>query len=260
MTCKKDLVDHQGTEVFILNKDKSWTHIGDLIDIKPPKASRNEDDVTTLAETDKVVVTAGAREHSNAEVTLLKRSESEIQQRLYLAHYNGSCERFKIVVPDLRHTTTEFSGYIKDYGDETDPTKKTRIGMSITVSGKVGKYDDKGYITPDFITEGLPILPLVMNFELSRTEFTDGENTGEMTVTFNQKVTGLTIDDFIAENLQLDSLATNDGITYTASLTALDDVDADTNFITLKAGKYKNADGRTGTDDVKSVKYSVKTA
>lgn len=138
MTCKKDLVDHQGTEVSILNEDKSWTLIGDLIDIKPPKASRNEDDVTTLAESDKVVVTAGAREHSNAEVTLLKRSESDIQQRLYLAHYNGSCERFKIVTPDKRRTTTEFSGYIKEYGDETDPAKKTRITMSITVSGKVG--------------------------------------------------------------------------------------------------------------------------
>lgn len=260
MTCKKDLVDHQRTQVFILNEDKSWTQIGDLMDIKPPKASYNEDDVTTLADTDKTVVTAGVREHSNVEATLLKRTESKIQRRLYLANYHGSCERFKIVLPDLRHTTTEFSGYIKDYGDETDPAKKTRVGISITVSGKVGLYDDKGYITPDFITEGLPILPLVMSFELSRTEFTDSENTGELTITFNQKVTGLTIDDFIAENLQLDSLATNDSITYTASLTALDDVDADTNFITLKAGKYKNADGRTGADDVKSVKYSIKTA
>lgn len=260
MTCKKDLVDHQRTQVFILNDDKSWTQIGDLMDVKPPKASYAEDDVTTLADTDKTVVTAGAREHSAVEMTLLKRTESEIQKRLYLANYNGSCERFKIVVPDLRRTTTEFSGYIKEYGDETDPAKKTRITMSITVSGKVGKYDDKGYITPDFITDGLPILPSVVNLQLSRTEFTTSEKTGNITIVFDQKVFGLSIDDLEADNATIASLATNDNITWTADITAQDSVSTDINFVTLKAGKYKNADGRAAFDDVKSIKYSVQTA
>lgn len=155
MTCKADLVDHQRTKVQILSHDKKqWETIGDLMDVKPPKASYAEDDVTTLEDTDKSVVTAGPREHSNVDVTLLKRTESAMQTRLYLANYNGTCERFRIIAPDRKHSTTEFCGYIKDYGDETDPKKKTRVGMSITVSGKVGKYNDDGYITPDFATEG----------------------------------------------------------------------------------------------------------
>lgn len=259
MTCKKDLVDHQRTQVFILNEDKSWTQIGDLMDIKPPKASYNEDDVTTLADTDKTVVTAGAREHSNVEVTLLKRTESEIQRRLYLSNYHGTCERFKIVLPDQKNTTVEFSGYIKEFGDETDPAKKTRIAMSITVSGKVGQYNDDGYITPEFISEGEPISPLVIKFEVSRPEFTAFDDTGEMTIVFNQKVTGLTIDSFIADNLQLSNLRTADNITYTADITANSGVYEETNFITLKAGSYKNASGRTGAE-AKSVKYAMNTA
>lgn len=259
MTCKKDLVDHQRTEVFMLNEDKSWSGIGDLMDIKPPKASYNEDDITTLADTDKTVVTAGAREHSNVEVTLLKRAESKIQRRLYLANYHGTCERFKIVLPDQKRTTVEFSGYIKEFGDETDPAKKTRIAMSITVSGKVGQYNDDGYITPDFITEGEPILPIVMNLTLSNIAFTDVDNKAELTVVFNQKVTGLTIESFETPNLTLDTLATADGgITWTATLTATDDIDADTNHITLKKGGYKNLDGRAGAEKT-SVNYTVKT-
>lgn len=259
MTCKKDLVDHQRTQVFILNEDKSWTQIGDLMDIKPPKASYNEDDVTTLADTDKTVVTAGAREHSNVEVTLLKRTESQIQRRLYLSNYHGTCERFKIVLPDQKSTTVEFSGYIKEFGDETDPAKKTRIAMSITVSGKVGQYNDDGYITPEFLTEGEPILPIVMSLTLSNIAFTDVDNKAELTVVFNQKVTGLTIDSFETPNLTLDTLATADGgITWTATLTATDDIDSDTNHITLKKGGYKNLDGRAGAEKT-SVNYTVKT-
>lgn len=197
MTCKTDLVNHQGTRVQILSEDKQrWENIGDIMDVKPPKASFAEDDVTTLADTDKTVVTAGPREHSNIDVTLLKRTTSTMQKRLELSSYNGTCERFRIITPDAKHTTTEFSGYIKEYGDETDPAKKTRIAMSITVSGKVGKYDDDGYITPDFYTEG-PALTFggaTTGGTTGTTGGTTGTTTGGTTTGTTGGTTGTTTD------------------------------------------------------------------
>jgi len=262
MSCKTGLIGHQRTKIFILTSTilgmPQWEKISEITDIKPPNAAYSEDDATTLEDTDKTVVTAGPREHSNVEVTMLALSGDEMQKRLYLSNYHGKCERFKIVRPDALATTSEFSGYIKDFGEETDPKKKTRLKLVITVSGAVGKYDQNGYITPDFITAGYSLIPIITGITIAPSAITTAVPTAIVTITFNQPIITLDLADITAEHGVLSNLQTTDNVVYTATFTANAGIALSTGKISIAAGVYKNADGRAGLA-AESAAYSVET-
>ena len=93
---------------------------------------------------------------------------------------------------------------------------------------------------------------------ISDTALSMGE-TSPVTITFSEKVTGLTTSDFNIENGVLSNLTTSDGgKTWTGTLTPTANLEDLTNVISLGAGTYTDLAGNNGTEAT-SGNYTIDT-
>ena len=84
--------------------------------------------------------------------------------------------------------------------------------------------------------------------------------TSNVTITFNEAVSGLTTGDFTVANGALSSLSSGDGgITWTATLTPTASIEDPTNLITLDNTGVQDAAGNAGTGSTDSNNYAIDT-
>jgi hypothetical protein len=99
--------------------------------------------------------------------------------------------------------------------------------------------------------------PTPTSILVNDTALKSGEST-TVTITFSEAVSGLTISDFNVANGALSNLASSDnGVTWTATLTPDADVTDATNLITLDNTGYTDAAGNTGTGTSDSNNYAI---
>jgi FG-GAP repeat. len=95
---------------------------------------------------------------------------------------------------------------------------------------------------------------------VSDTALVDGQTT-TLTITFSEAISGLTIDDLVADNAALSVLSSSDGgITWTATLTPDAAVDEATNVVTLTNTGVADAAGNTGLGTTSSNNYAIDSA
>ncbi|MEH6565831.1 MAG: Ig-like domain-containing protein [Halopseudomonas sp.] len=83
--------------------------------------------------------------------------------------------------------------------------------------------------------------------------------TSTVTITFSEAVVGVDLADFAVENGTLSNLATNDNVTYTATLTPNTDTQDTSNLITLDNSGYLDTAGNTGAAPVSSNNFAIDT-
>ncbi|WP_315122622.1 Ig-like domain-containing protein [Comamonas antarctica] len=84
--------------------------------------------------------------------------------------------------------------------------------------------------------------------------------TTEVTIVFSEPVQGLDLSDFTVPNGTLSDLRSTDGITWKATLTPANDVQANSNLIRLNNAGYTDLAGNTGVGETGSDSYAVATA
>jgi len=114
-----------------------------------------------------------------------------------------------------------------------------------------GTTESNGYA----IDTQLPTATITVNDQ----ELLAGE-TAEVTIVFSEAVQGLDLADFSVANGTLSNLQTVDGITWTATLTPLGDVQAGANLIRLNNAGYTDLSGNSGVGETGSDSYAVATA
>ncbi|MEN2388744.1 Ig-like domain-containing protein, partial [Comamonas sp. A7-5] len=85
-------------------------------------------------------------------------------------------------------------------------------------------------------------------------------DTGTVTITFSEAITGLTTADFTVANGVLSNLSSSDGgITWTATFTPTANLESTVNLITLNNSGYVDAAGNSGTGTTDSNNYAIDT-
>ncbi|MBO2930644.1 autotransporter-associated beta strand repeat-containing protein, partial [Pseudomonas otitidis] len=103
------------------------------------------------------------------------------------------------------------------------------------------------------------VRPAATSITLSDTALRIGE-TATVTVTFNERVTGLDIADFSVANGSLSGLSTSDGgLTWTATFTPSANISDATNLITLDNTGVMDQVGNIGSGTTDSVNYAIDT-
>ncbi|MBL1407548.1 MBG domain-containing protein [Sphingobacterium faecale] len=102
------------------------------------------------------------------------------------------------------------------------------------------------------------VRPTVISVVLSKTVLKIGE-TAAVTITFSEKVTGVSVANIITSNGTLSSLSTADNIVYTATLTPLVDINSEGNTITIDLAHVKDVAGNSGEGTASSLAYEVRT-
>jgi hypothetical protein len=103
------------------------------------------------------------------------------------------------------------------------------------------------------------VLPTA-SIALSDTALKAGD-TGTVTITFSEAVSGLAVTDFAVDNGTLSDLATADGgVTWTATFTPTAGITDTGNTIVLDANGFTDAAGNTGTGAIASANYAIDTA
>ncbi|WP_276574700.1 Ig-like domain-containing protein [Metapseudomonas otitidis] len=103
------------------------------------------------------------------------------------------------------------------------------------------------------------VRPAATSITLSDTALRIGE-TATVTVTFNERVTGLDIADFSVANGSLSGLSTSDGgLTWTATFTPSANISDATNLITLDNTGVMDQAGNIGSGTTDSVNYAIDT-
>jgi hypothetical protein len=83
------------------------------------------------------------------------------------------------------------------------------------------------------------------------------QTSAQVQIVFTEAVTGLDYDDFTVDNGTLSNLATSDGITWTATLTANADTEQASNRIHFNQAGISNADGNSGLGIQDSNVYQI---
>ncbi len=84
--------------------------------------------------------------------------------------------------------------------------------------------------------------------------------TSQVTITFSEAVSGLTLDDFSVSNGQLSNLSSSDGgVTWTATFTPASNVEQAGNLISLDNSRYTDLAGNSGTGSSASPAFSIDT-
>lgn len=103
------------------------------------------------------------------------------------------------------------------------------------------------------------VRPAATNITLSDTALRIGE-TATVTVTFNERVSGLDIADFSVTNGSLSNLSSSDGgLTWTATFTPSANISNATNLITLDNTGVMDQAGNIGSGSTDSVNYAIDT-
>ncbi len=103
------------------------------------------------------------------------------------------------------------------------------------------------------------VRPAATNITLSDTALSIGE-TATVTITFNERVSGLTTSDFTVANGSLSNLSSSDGgLTWTATFTPSANVSDATNLITLDNTGVQDLAGNTGSGTTDSDNYAIDT-
>ncbi|MEZ2770738.1 Ig-like domain-containing protein, partial [Comamonas jiangduensis] len=101
------------------------------------------------------------------------------------------------------------------------------------------------------------VRPAATNITLSDTALSIGE-TATVTITFNERVSGLTTSDFTVANGSLSNLSSSDGgLTWTATFTPSANVSDATNLITLDNTGVMDQAGNIGSGSTDSVNYAI---
>jgi hypothetical protein len=85
-------------------------------------------------------------------------------------------------------------------------------------------------------------------------------DTSQVTITFSEKVTGLTNADLVVENGTLTDVASSDGVTWTATFTPNAEVTSTTNLITLAEASVTDLAGNANSGTTTSGNYEIDTA
>lgn len=103
------------------------------------------------------------------------------------------------------------------------------------------------------------VRPAATNITLSDTALSIGE-TATVTITFNERVSGLTTSDFTVANGSLSNLSSSDGgLTWTATFTPSANVSDATNLITLDNTGVQDLAGNIGSGTTNSDNYAIDT-
>ncbi|MBY0239655.1 MAG: Ig-like domain-containing protein, partial [Burkholderiaceae bacterium] len=101
--------------------------------------------------------------------------------------------------------------------------------------------------------------PTVESLTVSDTALKVGD-TATVTITFSEAVSGLTAADFSVANGTLsEPVSSNNGLTWTATLTPTDAIEDSTNTITLNHAGVTDNDGNVGSGSTSSANYTVDT-
>ncbi|WP_259651489.1 Ig-like domain-containing protein, partial [Pseudomonas sp. NCCP-436] len=103
------------------------------------------------------------------------------------------------------------------------------------------------------------VRPAATSISLSDSLLSIGE-TATVTITFNEAVTGLGVEDFSVTNGELSGLNTTDGgLTWTATFTPSSNVTGATNLISLNNAGVQDQAGNAGSSTTDSANYAVDT-
>jgi len=137
---------------------------------------------------------------------------------------------------------------------QSDVTNSLLLDMS-GVQDLAGNTGIGTITSPNYTVETMVPMARV---SLSTTTLKAGQ-TATLTISFTEKVTGLTAANITAPNTTVSNLESADGITWTAKLTPAASVRDDTNVVTVNLSSVKNAAGNTGTGTATSANYAVDT-
>lgn len=102
--------------------------------------------------------------------------------------------------------------------------------------------------------------PVINHFQLSNNSLTRGD-TAAVTFVFSEQVIGFSLEDMIVENGHLAALTTADnGVTWVATLVPAENVESNSNTISIMMSGVADASGNVGTGMFVSPVYSVYTA
>jgi hypothetical protein len=102
------------------------------------------------------------------------------------------------------------------------------------------------------------VRPAATSITLSDTALSIGQ-TATVTITFNERVSGLSTSDFTVANGSLSNFSSDSGLTWTATFTPSANVSDATNLITLDNTGVQDLAGNTGTGTTVSGNYTIDT-